>query len=178
MSKQLQLAFMAVLFLGLAVLYYLHFTSQKIVYVDSSRLINGYQGMIDARKAYQEKAQVWQTNIDTLASEVQEAIREYEKENGQLTAKERQLSQELIRTKQNQLRDYQQAMGDKAAQEDGQMTGRVFEQINAYIKQYGAKKNYRIIIAATEYGNVAYATEELDITNEILAGLNKEYAGQ
>ncbi len=174
MSKLLQLT----LFLGLGVLYYLHFSLQKVVYVDSARLVNNYQGMIDARQEYQKKALVWQTNIDTLAKEVQKAIQDYEKENDRLTAKEKELSQELIRTKQRQLQDYQKAMNDKAAQEDNQMTARVLEEMNAYVRQYGETNNYRIIIAATEYGNVAYAAEGLDITDDILKGLNKEYAGQ
>ncbi|MEM8567076.1 MAG: OmpH family outer membrane protein, partial [Bacteroidota bacterium] len=59
-----------------------------------------------------------------------------------------------------------------------QMTSQVLEQINAYLKTYGEQNNYRIILAATEYGNVAYAADGLDITEEVLEGLNNEYAGQ
>ena len=178
MSRNVLLALFALLFVGLSGLYYLHFSEQKIVYVDSARLINGYQGMLDARNAYQKKAQIWQGNVDTLAKEVQKAITDYEKESPALTKKEKELSQELIRTKQKRLADYQKAIGEKAAQEDGQMTSAVLEEINAYLKSYGESRNYRIIIAATEYGNVAYAADGLDITDAVLDGLNNEYAGQ
>ena len=81
MSRNVLLALFALLFVGLSGLYYLHFSEQKIVYVDSARLINGYQGMLDARNAYQKKAQIWQGNVDTLANEVQKAITDYEKES-------------------------------------------------------------------------------------------------
>ncbi|MEO1099708.1 MAG: OmpH family outer membrane protein, partial [Bacteroidota bacterium] len=121
---------------------------------------------------------IWQGNVDTLANEVQKAITDYEKESPTLTKKEKELSQELIRTKQKRLADYQKAISDKAAQEDGQMTSAVLEEINAYLKSYGESRNYRIIIAATEYGNVAYAADGLDITDEVLNGLNNEYSGQ
>ncbi len=177
MSKNVLVALITLLFAALGFLYYLHFTSQRIVYVDSARLVNNYQGMLDARKAYQQKAKVWQGNVDTLAVEVQQAIKDYEKESSSLSQKEKELSQELIRTKQRQLADYQKAISEKAAQEDGQMTAQVLEEINAYIKAYGQRKNYRIIIAATEYGNIAYAADGLDITDEVLEGLNSEYAG-
>jgi len=164
---------------GLCVLAFLYFTSnQKIYYVDSAQLVNGYSGMQVARKAYQQKATTWKANVDTLASEVQQQIMRYEKESVKMTPKERQLSQELIRTKQNQLVEYQRAMNTQAQQEDDKMTGEVISQINAYIKKYGKDHGYKIIMAATQYGNIAYADENLDLTKEVLEGLNKEYSGQ
>src|SRR5690606_18241039 len=110
--------------------------------VDSNKLVNGYQGMLDARKVYQQKATSWKANIDTLTSEVQRQIMDYEKTSAGMTAKERQLSEELIRTKQKQLYEYQQAMNTQAQQEDSKMTGEVLTQINAYIKKYGESNGY------------------------------------
>jgi outer membrane protein len=165
--------------LGIIALAYLHFNhAEKIYYVDSAQLVNGYKGMQDARKAYQQKATTWKANVDTLASEVQQQIMQYEKESGKMTPKEKQLSQELIKTKQNQLMEYQRATNAQAQQEDGKMTGDVMGQINAYLKKYGKDHGYKIIMAATEYGNIAYADESLDITAPVLEGLNKEYTGQ
>lgn len=156
---------------------YLFTRDSKVVYVDSSKLLNNYQGMKDARAAYQQKATAWKANVDTLTVEVQRQIMDYEKQSPKMTAKERQLSQELIRTKQKQLYDYQQALNTQAQQEDTKMTGDVVTQVNAYIKKYGESKGYKIILAATQYGNLAYADEGLDITDEVLEGLNKEYGG-
>ncbi|HEY9008587.1 MAG TPA: OmpH family outer membrane protein, partial [Ohtaekwangia sp.] len=85
---------------------------------------------------------------------------------------------ELIRSKQKQFADYQQAMNTQAQQEDAKMTQEVVTQINAYLKKYGEANGYKIILAATQYGNLAYADEGLDITDEVLAGLNKEYSGK
>lgn len=165
---------LAIIFLGT----YFFYTQQSVVYVDSNKLVNGYQGMIDARKVYQEKAITWRANIDTLANEVQQQIFQYEKESSKMTAKERELSQELIRTKQKQLAEYQQAMNNQAQQEDSKMTTDVLTQVNVYLKKYGEQKGYTIILAATEYGNLAYADDALDITTEVLEGLNKEYQGK
>jgi len=160
----------------LSVIVFTH--NEKVVYVDSSKLLNNYKGMQAARAVYQQKANAWKANIDTLASEVQQQISTYEKESPKMTVKERQLSQELIRNKQKQFSDYQQAMNTQAQQEDAKMTSDVVTQINAYLKKYGESKGYKVILAATEYGNLAYADEGLDITNEVLEGLNKEYSGK
>lgn len=158
--------------------YFVRTESRNIVYVDSNKLVNGYQGMLDARKVYQQKAATWKANIDTLAREVQRQIMDYEKQVSRMTPREKQLSQELIKTKQKQLYDYQQAMNTQAQQEDNKMTEEVIAQINAFIKQYGQQNGYTIILAATEYGNIAFADESLDITDKVLEGLNRQYKGQ
>jgi outer membrane protein len=179
MNPKINLALGVVNILVAAFLAYtFFFAQQKVVYVNSGKLLNDYKGMIDARAAYQQKANSWKANIDTLTKEVQASIFKYEKESPKMTAKERQLSQELIRSKQNQLGQYQQALNAQAQQEDQKMTSEVVTQVNAYLKRYGEAHGYKIILAATEYGNLAYADEKLDITSEVIAGLNQEYAGK
>ena len=151
---------------------------QKLVYVDSAKLVNEYKGMHDARAVYQKKSASWKANIDTLTNEVQQQIMSYENERAKLSIKERQLSEELIRTKQKQLIEYQQAINTQAKQEDEKMTSDVVNQINSFLKKYGESNGYKIVMAATEYGNIAYADEGLDITDDVLIGLNKTYLGE
>jgi outer membrane protein len=108
---------------GLLVLITLHFTGrEKAVYVDSSKLINQYQGMIAARQAYQGKVGVWQANLDTLAGEAQRELARYQQESASMSAKERELAGRLLQTKQQQLADYQKATSEKAGQEDAVTT--------------------------------------------------------
>jgi outer membrane protein len=128
-----------------------------------------------ARAAYQTKVTAWKANVDTLSIEVQNLISRYERESKTMTKKERALSEELIRNKQKQFADYQNAMNLQAQQEDAKLTSEVVIQINAYLKKYGTERNFKIILAATEYGNLAYADESLDITEDVLAGLNGQY---
>lgn len=149
----------------------------NVVYVNSEKLLSNYKGMQAARAAYQNKASAWKANIDTLASEMQKQVLKYGKESRSMTARERQLAQEIMSSKQKQFTEYQQAISAQAREEDAKMTGDVVTHVNAYLKKYGESKGYKIILAATEYGNLAYAEEGLDITDQVLEGLNKEFAG-
>ncbi|MFN5168114.1 MAG: OmpH family outer membrane protein [Cyclobacteriaceae bacterium] len=171
-------SFVNLLILCLFISYYFSQSSSQIAYVDSNKLVNGYKGMQKARQEYEQKTAVWKANIDTLVSEVKDQIMEYEKGAARMTDRERKLSQELIRTKQQQLEEYQQAMNLKAQEEDRQMTANVLSQVNAYITRYGKDKGYRLILATTDFGNIAYANEALDLTEEILEGLNEQYVGK
>ncbi len=148
----------------------------KLVYVDSEKLVNGYKGMQEARAEYQKKSATWKANIDTLTDEIQQAIAKYEKESPGMSPRERKVTEELIRSRQKQLVDYQAALRSQASQEDEQMSKAVLSEINGYLKRYGQEHGYTIILAATNYGNIAYADDELDITEEVLQGLNQAYS--
>lgn len=161
----------AVLFL----LGHLYFKNDKIAYVDSAKILNDYKGSAEAKKAYESKAKVWQANIDTLTSEVKTAIRKYEKSIATMSKKEQELSKQLIQTKQRQLADYQHGIQANAKQEDGKLTQSIVAQINAYLAKYGKEHNYKLILIANQSGTIAYAREGLDITPDIIEGLNKDY---
>lgn len=162
--------------LGIAFSFWL--SPNKIAYIDSNVLMAEYKGMIAAREAYQAKEVQWKANIDSLTQEVRQAITNFEKESPGYSAKEKELAQQLIQSKQQQLQQYQQAISVQAQQEDQQMTQRVLEQVNAYIEEYGKDHRYKVIMVATQMGNIAYADDGINITQEILAGLNKRYGNR
>jgi outer membrane protein len=150
--------------------------TSKIVYVDSQKLVNGYKGMQAARKEFEAKSAAWKSNLDTLRTEAEIKIKEYESNAAKLSARERALMEELIRTKQEQYMNYQQVVSEKIKTADQELTSKVLSQVNDYIKKYGNDHGYAIILAATQYGNIAYGDGPLDITEDVLKGLNAEYA--
>lgn len=150
----------------------------KIAYVQSSYLLSNYQGFKDASTNYQQKSMQWQANIDTLASELNSIQAKYQQEVKGLSAREKELSIELIKTKKQQLQQYQQGIQQKAAQEDQAMTSGVVQEVNAFLKEYGEKRNYQIIFGATDMGNIVYAREAIDLTEEVLVAINKRYQGE
>jgi len=148
--------------------------SESIVYVDAVKLLNGYHGMQQARKDLDAKSSVWRTNVDSLKRELELSIREYQDKKAGLSNKEQQLTEELLRTKQEQFLNYQQAIADKIQHEDQELTTKVLSNVNDYIKKFGEENNYEIILAATQYGNIVYAEQGKDITDLVLKGLNNE----
>lgn len=179
MSGRLITIFCAVNFLGLILLCYFQFirSSEKIAYIDSARVINSYQGMVKARAEYQGKVAVWKANIDTLAKEVQEQLQKFQSESPRMSSREKELTKQLVQSKQQQLAEYQRAIGEKANTEDALATKKVIDEINAYIKVYGEEHHFKIILAATEQGSIAFAEKHLDITDKIIEGLNNKYVG-
>ncbi|HYE55523.1 MAG TPA: OmpH family outer membrane protein [Chitinophagaceae bacterium] len=151
------------------------FSRSRIAYVDSTKLLGSYQAMTDARQEFEKKTKTWQANIDTLMQDVQRSIREYERTAATGTAKERELAKQLISTKQKELGEYQRAIQQNAQQEEARLNQEVISQVNAYLTKYGEDHRYKIILIAAN-GNIAYADKAMDITDVVVAELNRDYA--
>lgn len=160
----------AVLFLAI---YIFVLKNDRIVYVDSGKIMNEYKGAIQAKKAYDAKTKSWQANIDTLTLDFQNGMRKYEKDLAGMSAKEKELSKQLLNNKQKQLADYQRVIQENARQEDAKLYQGIVTEINAFLLKYGKEHNYKMILIANQSGTIAYAREGLDVTAEVLKELNK-----
>ena len=150
-------------------------SSSELVYVDVNKLITGYSKTKTAKAEFDKKAALMKANVDSLVGNWQNELKNYEKERTSLPAKELKLKQELLGNKQQQINGYQEAIQKKIQEEDKKVTQTVINDINDYIKEYGEEHNYKIIFGASGGGNIMYADESTDLTEEILKGLNAEY---
>jgi outer membrane protein len=175
-SSKTFVALLSLLFICcfLVVYFFAYAGNGKIVYVDSGKLLSGYKGMIDARKEFDKKSSAWKSNIDTLTKEVQDAIKAYSKNLALGTQKEKDLSKELISTKQKELINYQTAIKQNAAQEEQRLNQDVLNTINTFLLKYGKQQGYKMILVAAN-GDIAYADPSMEITDKVVDELNKDY---
>jgi len=150
-------------------------SSSELVYVDVNKLITGYSKTKVAKAEFDKKANLMKANVDSLVANWQTELKNYEKERASISPKELKLKQELLGNKQQQINGYQEAIQKKIQEEDKKVTQTVINDINDYIKEYGKDHNYKIIFGASGGGNIMYADESTDLTEEILKGLNAEY---
>lgn len=174
--KYVNPALIALNVLLLAVVGYFVFAQspKKIYYVDSNKLLKEYVEMKDARKELEEKTKVWKSNVDTLTVQVEKQIEQYEKTSSRMSSKEQALSRELINTRQRELMQYQQAIQSQAGEEEQKIMGKVLNNVNTYLAEYGKKKGCSYLLLAAN-GNMAYGEESLNLTDEVLKELNNTY---
>lgn len=153
-------------------------SSSQLVYVDINKLMDGYKRTSIEKSKFEEKAKLMQSNVDSLVADWQNELKVYEKERATMSEKELELKQELLGNKQQQINNYQKAIQGKIQEEDQKASQTVINDINDYVKEYGKKHNYRIVFGASGSGNVMYADEDANLTDEVLEGLNSEYQGE
>lgn len=147
----------------------------KIAYVRTAFLIEQYSGMEEAKVAYQQKLNNWQASLDTLSSGLNTLMQNYEQKAASMPVNEVKDLENSINLQHNKLENYQLTVEEKALKaEENYMQG-IMNQINSYVKRYAEKNGYDIILGTTQYGSLMYGKDGLDITDQILEGLNKEY---
>lgn len=167
----------AALLLSIFSFFYLK-SSSELVYVDVNKLLEGYKRTKEVRAQFEIKAKTLNANVDSLMTDWQNELKTYEKERAKMSKKELELKQELLGNKQQQINNYQQAIQKQIQEEDKKATQTVINDINDYVKEYGKKHNYKIIFGASGGGNIMYANDVSDLTDEVLEGLNTEFQGQ
>ncbi|MFI1772537.1 OmpH family outer membrane protein [Thalassobellus citreus] len=153
-------------------------SNSELVYVDVNKLMDGYQRTKIVKAQFEEKAKILKANVDSLMVDWQNEIKSYEKERSKMSKKELELKQELLGNKQQQINNYQQAIQKQIQEEDKKSTQTVINDINDYIKEYGKKHHYKIIFGASGGGNIMYAEDVTNLTQDVLNGLNAEFEGK
>ncbi|MEM7549575.1 MAG: OmpH family outer membrane protein [Bacteroidota bacterium] len=150
----------------------------KIAYVKSQDLIYAYEGTLEAQQKFNKEKEVWLANVDTLEVNFNRAVNQFNNEYQSMNAKVRAQRSNFLDIQQQQLIDYKSAIDEKIKAEDQKMMQAVLNQVNSFIKRYGKEEGYDVILGTTLSGSVLYGNDKLDITDELLIALNKNYRGE
>ena len=149
--------------------------TEKIGFVDNSKLINDYQEKIDIEEKIKIKVTAFQKRTDSLRKVFQLDVNEAEiKARGMSQANIQKLSQELQQREQvlSQRLQFEQ---QQIAQESQTQNDSLIKKVKEFVKDYGTKNGYSYILGSNEGGSVMYGKEEKDLTQTILDLLNTAY---
>ena len=149
--------------------------SGKLAYVESGKMLDGYQGMKDARKAFEGKARGWEKQNQQMLATFKTAVEGYQKQAPTLSAEQRAATEQKLQEQQQQVAQQQQMLQAQAQQEEGKLTQSVLESVNKKVEAYGKAHGYKLILIAAPSGTIAYGEKNLDITAPVLAYLNANY---
>ena len=147
----------------------------KIAYVESNKMLDGYQGMKDARKAFEGKARGWEKQNQNMLAGFKAAVEAYQKQAPTLTDQQRAATEQKLQAQQQQVAQQQQQLQGQAQEEEAKLTQNVLSSVNKKVEAYGKARGYKLILIAAPSGTIAYGEKNLDITTPVLAYLNAEY---
>lgn len=152
-------------------------TQLKIVYVDLDSLMNKYNLAMDINKEMMRKEENIKMTLSKKADEMkkEQADFEYKYKNNVFATPERAQEEynRLVKKEQDILK-LEQRLTLEFEQEGIAKNKALRDSISSFIKEYNATKGYDYIL--TRLGdNLLYANEALNITQEIVDGLNSKY---
>jgi outer membrane protein len=146
-----------------------------IVYVESSKLLDGYQGMKDARRSFEVKAKGWERQNQALVTSFRTAVESYQKTAASLTPEQRAAAEQKLQQQQQQGAAEQQKIQQQAQEAEAKLTQTVLGSVNKKVEAYGKTHGYKMILIAAPSGTIAYGEKGLDVTAPVLTYLNSEY---
>jgi outer membrane protein len=150
----------------------------KIVYINSDVLNEKYDFVKDLTSAAQEKQQRLESSYQAKAQKFQKDYAELQQKasQGLLSENQSAAAQEDLRKRKEEL-DKMEAQQQSLVEGIQKSNEEVRKTVVEYVKEYNKKANYNYILTHTNGpgGVLVFANDSLDITNEILDGLNAQY---
>lgn len=149
--------------------------SKKIALVNAQTVLENYQGFKEAQDLFENKT-------DEMSKMFEKQKSAYESKSNELKILSEKLSERELKVKEGELEILKaktlqlgKSIENKAVKEEEKLLQGIYNKVNDFIERYAKNKGIDLITGVTTSGNVLYASEAIDITDEIINGLNKEY---
>ena len=149
----------------------------KIAYVEIDSLLNNYNLCKDLNEAMIKKQENVEVTLKEKMKSLDNEMRDFERkyQNHVFTPERAQQEQNRLIKKRQDLEALHQRLMGELQQESDKNNIRMRDSINAYLKEYNKTKGYNLIINNAGFNNLLYADPALNITQEVIDGLNKRY---
>lgn len=152
----------------------------SIVYFDLDRVLNEYDMANDLRSVAETKINSINQEVNRRGSKLEKDTKAFQDKinKGLLTQSVAEVQYKKLQDQQNSFQQYAAQKQQEIAEEQQVMMNQIADAIKTFIDGYNAEKGYAMIL--TTQGDilpapVVAADSSLDITDDILEGLNAAY---
>ena len=148
-----------------------------IVYVDLDRILMDYDMANDLRSVVETKAQNIQAEITRRGKKLENEVKSFQEKvnKGLMTRSVAEVQQQKLMQQEQEFNEYGAIKQQEINEEQIVMMNQLADAIKTYLDKYNEEKQYAMIITNNGGAPVITANPVLDITEDVLAGLNDEY---
>ena len=151
----------------------------KVAYVEIDTLLSKYNFCIDLNEAMVKKSENVRLRLNQKAQDLQKQQQEFQtkyQNNAFLSAERAQQEYNRINKLSEDLQTLSDKLQSELAAENEKNNLQLQDSIKNFLKEYNKAKGFTLIISNTGMDNLLYADKALDITQEVLDGLNARYS--
>jgi outer membrane protein len=152
----------------------------SIVFFNIDKVVENYDMANDLRSVVETKVSGIQSEIDRRGNKLQKDANDFQNkmDKGLLTTSVANAQYQKLQQQQSEYQEYVVRKQQEMAEEQQVMLNQIMNAIAEYVQEYNVEKQYALIL--TTSGDILPApvvtgSATLDITDEILAGLNAAY---
>ena len=194
--KKLSLILNIVLFVAVGVLFYLHFAGKPveakveaalqqspkskavIAYINSDSLLSNYEFSKEVQEKLKNLEAKYEAEFANRAKGLEKEFANFQQTAGSMSINQARAKEEELMRKRDNLMQYQENLGQRLMQEQAKYNEELYENVSKYLKEFGQKENLEVVLTYTKGSGVLYASDSLDITKAVIAGLNEKHNTQ
>ncbi len=148
-----------------------------IVYIDLDRILTEYDMANDLRSVVETKVQNIQDEITRRGQKLEKQVAEYQEkiQKGLMTRSVAEAQGQKLQQQEIEFNNYAAQKQQEINEEQVVMMNQLGDAIQTFITKYNEDKQYAMILTNSGGAPVITADAALDITEDVLAGLNEEY---
>ena len=148
-----------------------------IVYVDLDRILAEYDMANDLRSVVETKVQNIQAEVNRRGKKLEKDVTDFQNkiEKGLLTRSVAEAQSQKLQQQELDFNNYAAQKQQEIQEEQVVMMNQLGDAILTYLAKYNETKQYAMILTNSGGAPVITADSDLDITDDVLAGLNEEY---
>jgi outer membrane protein len=190
--KNASLILNIVLLVAVSVLYFLHFSGGsasastadqgssvpsdvKIAFITSDSILERYEYLKVNKEQLEEKTKKMDQEYRNRALGLQNEIAAYQRNVGSMTLTQVRATEEDLGKKQQNLQLYQQSLGQQLMEEEQKLNKELYDRVTTFLKKYGADHDLQVVLKYDPTSDVLYGGKALDITKDVIKGLNDGY---
>ena len=190
--KNLSLILNVVLLVAVVFLYVLHFSptgkveakssasdtsavNLKVAYFQSDSVLKHYEYLKVNREQLEAKTKKMDQDLRNRTAGLEKEIAAYQRNVSSMTLGQVRAVEEDLGKKQQNLQMYQQSLQQQLMQEEAKLNKELYDRITTFLKGYGQDKGLQVVLKFDPTSDVLYGGESLDITQDVIKGLNTAY---
>ena len=148
-----------------------------IVYVDLDRILTEYDMANDLRSVVETKVQNIQAEVTRRGQKLEKEVAAYQEkiQKGLMTRSVAEVQGQKLQQQEIDFNNYAAQKQQEINEEQVVMMNQLGDAIQTFINKYNEEKQYAMILTNSGGAPVITADAALDITDDVLAGLNDEY---
>ena len=148
-----------------------------IVYVDLDRILMDYDMANDLRSVVETKAQNIQAEITRRGKKLENEVKSFQEKmnKGLMTRSVAEAQQQKLMQQEQEFNEYAGRKQQEIQEEQVVMMNQLGDAIKTFLDKYNAEKQFAMILTNNGGAPVITADATLDVTDDVLAGLNDEY---
>lgn len=148
----------------------------KIAYVDIEELDSTYNFCKDFKAEFEKKSKNADNTLNQKGQALQSQAAQFQQnlQSNKYTQQQAQMLNANLQKQQADLQQLQQRLDGELQAESERYSKALRDSVQHFLAEYNKDKKYSLILSKAG-DNVLYSDKALDITKEVVAGLNKSY---